>query len=110
MAVASGSYAAMGLAVSTEQSAEFHRHLDRALELDPEFALGYAAKARDYAYSMGRPKLRSLGLSFDDRATLALENAQRALSLDPELGLAHAAIATVYRIQGRDRDARLAID
>lgn len=96
--------------VSAEESAEFHRHLDYALELDPDFALGYAAKARDYAYSIGRLLPRSAGLSFDDRAALATRNAERALSLDPDNGLAYAALATVHRMSGRLREAQLALD
>jgi TolB-like protein/Flp pilus assembly protein TadD len=98
------------LGVSSEESAEFHRHLDRALEVDPEFALGYAAKARDFAYSMGRFIPRAAGLSFEDRATIAVTNAQRALALDAETGLAYAALSTMHRLSGRWQDAELALE
>jgi TolB-like protein len=109
-AIAAVGYSAGGLGVSPPEAAEFHRYLDRALELDPEFALGYAAKARDYAYSMGRMMPRSAGLSAEDRALLAVANAEKALALDPETGLAYAALAVVHRFNWREREARLALD
>jgi TolB-like protein len=109
-ALAAYSSSAGGVGVTAQESAEFHRHLDRALELDPDFALGYAAKARDYAYSMARYLPRASGLSFEDRAALATRNAERALSLDPENGLAYAALAGVHRMSGRFREAQLAMD
>jgi Flp pilus assembly protein TadD len=109
-ALAAVGYAAGGLGVRVDEAAEFHRYLDRALELDPEFALGYAAKARDYAYSMGRTIPRSAGLSAEDRGLLAVANAQKALAFDPETGLAYAALAVVHRFNWREREARLALD
>lgn len=109
-AIAAIAYSGGGLGVSPEESAEFHRHIDRALEIDPDFALAYAAKAREYAYSMGRDLPRSAGLNFEDRATLAMANAEQALALDPNLGLAHAARANVYRLSGRREDARASLD
>ena len=108
-AIAAIAYPGGGLGVSLEESAEFHRHLDRALEVDPEFALGYAAKARDYAYSMGRDLPRTAGLNFEDRATLAIANGERALALDPELGLAYAALANVHRLSGNRPEALSAL-
>lgn len=105
-AIAAISYPGGGLGVSLEESAEFHKHIDRALEIDDEFALAYAAKAREYAYSMGRDLPRSAGLNSEDRAVLAVANAERALALDPELGLAHAALANVHRLSGRPSEAR----
>jgi TolB-like protein len=62
-ALASFTESAGGLGASPAETAEFHRHLDRAIELDPAFALAYATKARDYAYSIGRSVPRSAGLS-----------------------------------------------
>lgn len=105
-AITAISYPGGGLGVSLEESAEFHKHIDRALEIDPEFALAYAAKAREYAYSMGRDLPRSAGLNYEDRAVLAVANAERALALDPELGLAHAALANVHRLSGRRSEAQ----
>jgi TolB-like protein len=99
-----------GVGVSPEESAEFHRHLNRALESDPEFALAYAAKARDYAYSMGRFLPRAAGLSFEDRATIAVTNAERAIALDPETGLAYAALSTMHRLSGRPQEAQDALE
>ncbi len=70
----------------------------------------YAAKAREYAYSMGRDLPRRAGLNFEDRATLAIANAELALALDPDLGLAHAALANVHRLSGRLEEARRALE
>ena len=109
-AIAAPAATAGGVGVSMEETAEFQRYLDRALELDPEFALGHAAKARHYAYSLGRPMPRSAGLNPEDRAMLASASAERALALDPEAGLAYSALATVHRYSGRRREAQLAID
>jgi TolB-like protein len=109
-AIAAISYPGGGLGVSPEESAEFHRHIDRALEIDEDFALAYAAKAREYAYSMGRDLPRSAGLNFEDRATLAIANAEQALALDPNLGLAHAALANVYRLSGRWDEAQASLE
>jgi TolB-like protein/Tfp pilus assembly protein PilF len=109
-AIAAIAYPGGGLGVSAEESAEFHKHIDRALEIDPEFALAYAAKAREYAYSMGRDLPRSAGLNFEDRATLAIANAERALALDPDLGLAHAALANVHRLSGRRQLAQESLE
>lgn len=105
-ALAAIAYPGGGLGVSLEESAEFHRNIDRALEIDREFALAYAAKAREYAYSMGRDLPRTAGLNFEDRAALAIANADRALDLDPETGLAYAARANVHRLSGRLEQAR----
>jgi tetratricopeptide (TPR) repeat protein len=103
-------YEAGGLGVSEGDVAEFRRYIDRALELDPEFALALAAKARDYAYAIARPIERSAGLGPEDLATLAVASAERALALDPETGLAHAALSVVHRFYWRERDARLALE
>ena len=108
-AIAAIAYPGGGLGVSPEESAEFHRHIDRALEIDSKFALAYAAKAREYAYSMGRDLPRAAGLNFEDRATLAMANANLALAIDPDLGLAHAALANVHRLSGRFDEARAAL-
>jgi TolB-like protein/Tfp pilus assembly protein PilF len=108
-AIAAIAYPGGGLGVSPEESAEFHRHIDRALEIDSKFALAYAAKAREYAYSMARDLPRTAGLNFEDRATLAIANAELALAIDAEQGLAHAALANVHRLSGRFDLAREAL-
>jgi tetratricopeptide (TPR) repeat protein len=97
-----------GLETTPEQSAAIHRSLDRALILDPNFALAYALKARDYAYSMARLVHHSDEPTVTDRYELARENAERALALDTDSGLAHAGLAVAHRFAGRDKEAQLA--
>ena len=97
-----------GLDTTPEQSAAIHQSLDQALALDPDFALAYALKARDYAYSMARLVRRSDELTVMARDELALENAEHALALDPNCGLAHAALAVAHRFALRDNEARAA--
>ena len=99
-----------GLGVSASASERLHRDLDRALELDPRFALARAVKARDYAYSIGRRLERVGSASPAERSALARWNAEQALELDPELGLAHAALSIVHRFDWRRREARLALE
>ena len=106
-AIAVGALAG-GLETTREQSTAIHRSLDRALMLDPNFALAYALKARDYAYSMARLVRYSDELTVTDRYELARENAERALALDTDSGLAHAGLAVAHRFAGRDKEARFA--
>ncbi len=95
-----------GISVSHSESVEFHRYLDQAIEFDPDFALAYAAKARDYAYSMVRDRRLEETLTVAEIETLARENAERALAFDPNLGLAHAALAVTNRFNRRWAEAR----
>jgi adenylate cyclase len=99
-----------GLGVSAAASARLHRDLDRALELDPKFALARAVKARDYAYSIGRRLERDGSASPAERWTLARWNAERALELDSQLGLAHAALSIVHRFDWRRREAQAELE
>ncbi len=94
-----------GLEVTDEESALFHRYLDDALRLDPDFALAYAAKAREYAYSLGRPVRLSDELDPLMRGALARENAERALVLDRDCGVAYAALGVLNRFSRRDEEA-----
>ena len=106
-AIAVGALAG-GLETTPEQSAAIHQSLDQALTLDPNFALAYALKARDYAYSMARLVRCSDELTVTVRDELARENAERALALDADSGLAHAGLAVAHRFARRDKEARLA--
>ncbi len=99
-----------GLEVTPEESATLLANLDEALALDPDFALAYAMKAREYAYSMARSIRRSDELNISLRDELARENAERALALDPSSGLAHAALAVAHRFARRDDEAEPAFD
>ncbi len=98
-----------GLEVTPEQSATFHRNLDRALELDPDFSLAYAAKAREYAYSMARAVRRDDELTIEIRYELAQKNAERALALDRESALAFSALGVAHRFAHRDKEAEDAL-
>jgi TolB-like protein/Flp pilus assembly protein TadD len=108
-AIAVGALAG-GLETTPEQSATIHQSLDQALTLDSDFALAYALKARDYAYSMARLVRRSDELTVTTRDELALENAARALALDANCGLAHAALGVAHRFAWRDEEAQLAFN
>jgi len=81
-------------------------HLDRALELDPNFALAYAAKA--WWHSSG--VTYSLDVDTTEEERLALESAENALALDPSLGLAYLALATVHEVYWRWAEAREAYE
>ncbi len=106
-AIAVGALAG-GLETTQEQSAAVHQSLDKALTLDPNFALVYALKARDYAYSMARLIRHSDELTVTARDKLARENAERALALVGNCGLAQAALAVAHRFAWRDKEARFA--
>ncbi|MEA3277431.1 MAG: AAA family ATPase [Pseudomonadota bacterium] len=106
-AIAVGALAG-GLETTPDQSAAIHQSLDRALAHDPDFALAYALKARDYAYSMARLVRCSDELTVTVRDELARKNAKRALALDSESSLAHAGLAVAHRFARRDEEARLA--
>jgi len=79
--------------------------LDRAIELDAEFALPYAQKAwRSTSPLVGVGP----GASPDDAVELeraVRENAERALVLDPTIGLAHAALGAIHQAQWRGEAA-----
>lgn len=94
-----------GLEVTDEMSARFHGYLDEALALDPDFALAYASKAREYAYSVARPIRHSDEQTARIRCDLARENAAKALSLDGDCGVAYAALGVADRFARRDEDA-----
>ena len=75
--------------------AENHALLDRAIELDPNFARAYALKAHLYVY----------------RSTAeaeVIDYAEKALEIDRDLGLAHSALAKNHWVRMRDEKARQA--
>jgi len=82
--------------------------LDRAIRLDPDFALAYAQKAWR---STGALVGVGLGASPDEALELeraVRENADRALALDPTIGLAYAALGVVHQARWRGTAAELA--
>ena len=64
--------------------------LDRAIELEPDFALAYAAKA-----SVVAPRIYFRQVSRDQGVKEMRAGVARALELDPELGEAHVALGIV---------------
>ena len=70
------------------------------------FALAYAEKSRNYAYSLAGDRRKSDETTIADIENLARENAESALALDPELGLAHAALAVIHRFNKRWAESR----
>jgi TolB-like protein/Flp pilus assembly protein TadD len=97
-----------GILVTPDETRALQGLLDRAIEIDPQFALAYATKARDYAYSLVRDREISAGVTIEELERLARENARRALDLDPTLGLAHSALAIVHRFFRRWSEAERA--
>jgi len=70
----------------------------RAVELDPNYALAWAALADCYTllcyYSLAVPR---------DFMPKAVEAARRAMALDPSLAEAHSALAAIALLYGQDR-------
>jgi serine/threonine protein kinase/Tfp pilus assembly protein PilF len=64
---------------------------EKALEIDPNYALAYAGLADAYVYKYEAYYDRSLSILND-----AERNSQRALSIDPELPEAHRSLGRVY--------------
>ena len=89
-------------------SATAHTLLDRAIALDPDFALAYARKASRYAVSLLAGDTR-----VDERENLELlahKNVERALGLDPTSGLALAAQARIDQYHWRWAEAEHAFE
>jgi TolB-like protein/Tfp pilus assembly protein PilF len=70
------------------------KHYERAIELDPKFALAYVGITESYMY-LGFYGL----LQRDDFLPRATKMAARALELDPHLAEAHIAMAHIKRLQ-----------
>jgi serine/threonine protein kinase/Tfp pilus assembly protein PilF len=64
---------------------------EKALEIDPNYALAYAGLADAYVYKYEAYYDRSLSILND-----AERNSQRALSIDPQLPEAHRSLGRVY--------------
>ncbi len=75
---------------------------DRALTLDPRYALAYVglAEARFWLYEASRARNRP----DSDQLRLAIAHARRAVELDAGLGEAHAALALFLGIGGHQRE------
>lgn len=79
------------------------RDFDRALTLDPRYALAYAglADARFWLYEASRMRNRP----DQDELRLAIGHARRAVELDPGLGDAHASLALFLMAAGVQPEA-----
>jgi tetratricopeptide (TPR) repeat protein len=83
--------------------------MDRAIEVDPNFALAHATRSFGLAgrlYYGGF--IEQLNVTRDDAEREVLETATRALELDPDLGLAYRARALIHEINWRWADAEQA--
>ncbi len=90
---------ALTLFLTDRQSA--HDSLDKAISLDPEFALAYALKADIYVSSLVDNIFTQASNTTKDYEALALETARRAISLDANLAEAHYALGSVHEIHWR---------
>jgi serine/threonine-protein kinase len=77
-------------------------HLERAVEMAPEYAPGYAALADAYAF-LGSGLLMTPGMAF----RRSRDAAERALALDPDRPDAHAALSLVALLHDWDRPRAL---
>jgi len=95
---------------------DFYQNLDRAIALDPNFALAHAIKANDFGLAKlarvpigkahGGPQSDAgNGLTFDDMERIALEHADIALELDPTLALAYKTHTSIHRSHQRGAEA-----
>ena len=75
--------------------------LNRAIELDPEFALAYAARGWWYAAML----LFGNEVPFAEYERNAVADAERALALDPTIGVAYGALAAIDDVNGRWAEA-----
>ncbi len=79
------------------------RDFDRALTLDPRYALAYVglAEARFWQYEASRARNKP----DSDELRLAISHARRAADLDAGLGEAHASLALFLGMAGQQREA-----
>ncbi len=87
------------------------RHMfQRVIELDPEFAGGYAGKAFTHTVTVLFMKTKEPGIELEKGIEMAL----KAIETDPEFGMGHATLAIAYVMSGRQEEAlssaRRAID
>ncbi|MEM9688142.1 MAG: winged helix-turn-helix domain-containing protein [Pseudomonadota bacterium] len=92
---------------------DFHRHINQAIDADPEFALAYSDRAIGHlSRSMdaliehdGAGEPDAIDDTPDQILALARQDADRALELDPTIGRAHAVLGAVEHISGNTQSA-----
>lgn len=89
---------AVGVTGASGKRLGIQEYLDKALSLDPNFALAHAWKAWFYSYSRAYESVTEENwLSHSARLdNLVREHADKALASNPKLGLAHAAYSKVF--------------
>ncbi len=87
--------------------------LDRAIALDPEFALAYAQRAHilgsAFVWQVVQAGENASEVAANLQRTI-IENAEQALILDPNLGLAHAALGEMHMRAWRREEAEAALE
>jgi TolB-like protein len=96
----------------TADTATIHNLLDRAIVLDPGFALAYAEKAILYTLSFVDTggSLAVEAAERDELERIARENAEKALLLDPDLERAHGALGSIEFFHWRWTEAQKAYE
>src|SRR5437879_1795745 len=85
------------------------QYFQRAIELDPNFALGYAGQADAYAEQADADLAPEMAFALSKQAAL------RALSINPDLAEAHVSLANVlfyseWKWAGADREYKRALE
>ncbi len=87
---------------------EFYESLERAVALDPKFALAHATLAFAYGRALGGfVDSGDVAGSVESHEALVRDHAEQALQLDPRQGLADGAIAMLEGTDYRVADAKL---
>jgi adenylate cyclase len=80
------------------------KYFERAIELDPEFALAIAALGDMYSNDNNQ----TLGMSYEERISKSKELVTKALAIDPDLAEAHRALGNIeWAMHGRNREGWL---
>jgi len=89
-----------------------HLYLDRAIELDPEFANAYARKASAYSLALIDNVASGAAdvVDLTDLDRLTRHNAKKALALNPKLATAHLALGRLHQLRWRWTEARQAYE
>jgi len=86
--------------------------LDRAISLDPEFALAHVHRGRINVLSLNLDvgTLEDYASRRDKIESAAIQDLDNALALDPNIGVAHATLGRVHQYNWRGQEARVAYE